>query len=110
MVQGGQIELVPPVIDLKAPGFTVVGVDCIGGRPVAAIVYKHHDHVINLFVWMMTGPGASPTIEKLQDFNVWRWSWSDLGFSAVSDIDAEELVEFGEKLQTALEGERSGCS
>jgi anti-sigma factor RsiW len=105
----GRIELAPPIIDLKAQGFTIVGgrLDYIDGRPVAAIMYQHHDHVINLFVWRMTGAGASPTLEKLQDFNVWRWSWSDLGFSAVSDIDAEDLVEFGEKLQTALEGERS---
>lgn len=104
-----RIDLAPPAFDLKAQGFTLVDGrrDYIDGRPVATIVYEHHDHVINLFVWKMTGPGASPTIEKLQDFNVWRWSWSDLGFSAVSDIDAEELVEFGENLQTALVGERS---
>jgi anti-sigma factor RsiW len=103
------IELAPPAIDLKAQGFTLVGsrLDYIDGHPVAAIVYEHHDHMIDLFVWRMTGAGGSPTIEKLQDFNVWRWSWADLGFSAVSDLDAEELVDFGEKLQTALEGERS---
>lgn len=105
----GRIEIAPPIIDLKAQGFTIVGgrLDYIDGHPVAAIMYQHHDHVINLFVWRVTGAAASPTIEKLPDFNVWRWSWSDLGFSAVSDIDAEELVDFGEKLQTAVEGERS---
>jgi anti-sigma factor RsiW len=104
----GQIDLAP-AIDLEAQGFAIVGgrLDYIEGRPVAAIVYKHNDHMINLFVWKMAGAGQSPTIEKLQDHNVWRWSWADLGFSAVSDLDAEELVDFGEKLQTALEGERS---
>jgi anti-sigma factor RsiW len=104
----GQIDLAP-VIDLEAQGFAIVGgrLDYIEGRPVAAIVYKHNDHMINLFVWKMAGAGQSPTIEKRQDVNVWRWSWADLGFSAVSDLDAEELVDFGEKLQTALEGERS---
>jgi anti-sigma factor RsiW len=104
-----RINLAPSAIDLEAQGFTIVGsrLDYIDGHPVAAIVYEHHDHMINLFVWRMTGAGGSPTIEKLQDFNVWRWGWADLGFSAVSDLDAEELVDFGEKLQTALEGERS---
>jgi anti-sigma factor RsiW len=41
----------------------------------------------------------------MQGFNIWRWTRSDLGFWAVSDINAEELQEFGEKLEAAV---RSG--
>ena len=105
----GRIELAPPVIDLKAQGFTLVGgrVDYIDARPVAAIVYERGSHVINLFVSQATGvsaPGAA--IENIQGFNVWRWSWSDLRFSAVSDIDADELNEFGEKLESAVKAEK----
>jgi anti-sigma factor RsiW len=104
----GRIELAPPVIDLKAQGFTLVGgrLDYIDARPVAAIVYERHGHVINLFVSQTAGATAPrAAIENIQGFNVWRWSWSDLGFSAVSDIDADELNEFGEKLEAALKGE-----
>jgi anti-sigma factor RsiW len=106
----GRIELAPPVIDLKAQGFTLVGgrLDYIDGRPVAAIVYERRGHVINLFVSQATGVAApAEAIEKVQGFNVWRWSWSDLGFSAVSDIDAEELNEFCEKLEAAVKAEAS---
>src|SRR5215472_4196396 len=93
----GRIDLAPPVIDLKAQGFTLVGgrIDYIDARPVAAIVYERRSHIINLFVSQATGaaaPGA--VIESIQGFNVWRWSWSDLRFSAVSDLDAGELNEF----------------
>jgi anti-sigma factor RsiW len=105
----GRIELSPPVIDLKPQGFTLVGgrVDYIDGRPVAAIVYERDGHVINLFVSQAPGPARTRTVERLQGFNVWRWSWSDLGFSAVSDIDAEQLNEFCAKLEAAVQGEWS---
>jgi anti-sigma factor RsiW len=106
----GRIELAPPVIDLKAQGFTLVGgrLDYIEGRPVAAIVYQRGSHVINLFVSQATGVAARATaIENIQGFNVWRWRWSDLGFLAVSDISAEELDEFGETLEAAVKAEAS---
>jgi anti-sigma factor RsiW len=115
----GRLEVAPPVIDLTAQGFTLIGgrLDYIDGRPVAAIVYKRRAHVINLFVapvaaqattqvtTQIMGPERRATLEQLQGFNIWRWTRSDLGFWAVSDINAEELQEFGEKLEVAV---RSG--
>jgi anti-sigma factor RsiW len=105
----GRIELAPPVIDLKAQGFALVGgrLDYIEGRPVAAIVYERGGHVINLFVSQAQVAARTETVEKLQGFNVWRWSWSDLGFSAVSDINAKELDEFCEKLKATVQAEWS---
>ena len=105
----GRIDLSPPVIDLKAQGFTLVGgrLDYVDGRPAAAIVYERGGHVINLFVSQAQDKARTPTVERVQGFNVWRWSWSDLGFSAVSDIDAEQLNEFCEKLEAAVQGEWS---
>jgi hypothetical protein len=38
----------------------------------------------------------------LQGFNVWRWAFSDLRFVAVSDINAEELQEFGDRLEASV--------
>jgi anti-sigma factor RsiW len=103
----GRLDLAPPVVDLTAQGFTLIGgrLDYIDGRPVAAIVYKRRAHVINLFVSQTTGYESGVTMEKLQGFTVWSWAWSDLGFRAVSDINQEELREFGDKLETAV---RSG--
>jgi anti-sigma factor RsiW len=104
----GRLDLAPPVVDLTAQGFTLIGgrVDYVDGRPVAAIVYKRRAHVINLFVAQLMGPKRRATIEQVQGFNIWRWTHSDLGFWAVSDINAEELQEFGEKFETAV---RSGA-
>jgi anti-sigma factor RsiW len=107
----GRLDLAPPVIDLMAQGFTLVGgrLDYIDARPVAAIVYKRRAHVINLFIAQVpaqvSGPERPATIDQMQGFNIWRWTRSDLGFWAVSDINAEELQEFGEKFAAAV---RSG--
>jgi hypothetical protein len=81
----------------------VVAVNVNDGRPVAAIVYKRRAHVINLFVSQTAGYGSGATMEKLQGFTVWSWTWSDLSFRAVSDINAEELREFGDMLETAVQ-------
>ena len=101
----GRLDVAPPVIDLTSQGFTLIGgrLDYIDGRPVAAIVYKRRAHVINLFISQSVGSGSSTTMEKLQGFTVWSWAWSDLNFRAVSDINPEELREFGDKLETAVQ-------
>jgi anti-sigma factor RsiW len=103
----GRLDVAPPVVDLTAQGFTLIGgrLDYLDGRPVATVVYKRRAHVINLFV--KTGdakaaPARTAAIETLQGFNVWRWSYSDLSFWAVSDINTEELQEFGDKFETAV--------
>jgi anti-sigma factor RsiW len=98
----GRLDVSPPVIDLTAQGFTLLGgrLDYIDGRAVATIVYRRRVHVINLFVTPSTGAGAK--VERVQGFNVRRWTWSDLDFWAISDIGADELQEFGEKFETAL--------
>jgi anti-sigma factor RsiW len=101
----GRLDVAPPVIDLTSRGFTLIGgrLDYIDGRPVAAIVYKRRAHVINLFVSQTSGSAHGATMEKLQGFTVWSWSWSDLNFRAVSDINAEELREFGDKLEAGVQ-------
>ena len=98
----GRLDVSPPVIDLTSQGFTLVGgrLDYIDGRAVATVVYRRRVHVINLFVMPSTGAGAK--VEKVQGFNVRRWTWSDLEFWAISDIGADELQEFEEKFQSTL--------
>jgi len=101
----GRLDLAPTVVDLTAQGFTLIGgrLDYLDGQPVAAIVYKRRAHVIDLFVAQAAGPERPAAIEQVQGFNIWRWRRADLGFWAVSDINAEELREFGEKFEAAIQ-------
>jgi anti-sigma factor RsiW len=100
----GRIDLAPPVIDLTAQGFTLIGgrLDYIDGKPVAVIVYRRRVHVINLFVTQGLEPVLpAPKLETFQGFNVLRWNDRGLGLMAVSDLNQEELREFAAKFEAA---------
>lgn len=101
----GRLDVAPPVIDLTALGFTLIGgrLDYIDARPVGAIVYRRRLHVINLFVAQTANTETrAPRTETFQGFNVRSWSEGGLNYWAVSDIAADELAEFSEKFQGAM--------
>jgi anti-sigma factor RsiW len=103
----GRLDVAPPVIDLTALGFTLIGgrLDYVDAKPVAAIVYRRRVHVINLFC--APSPGATrraATMESLHGFNVRSWTENGLNLWAVSDINADELNEFGEKFEAGVRG------
>ena len=101
----GKLDVAPPVIDLTAQGFTLIGgrLDYINGQPVASIVYRRRKHVINLFVGEPLGAAVRGVKdESVQGFNIRHWRESGLDLWAVSDIDAGELDEFGQKFTAAL--------
>jgi anti-sigma factor RsiW len=102
----GKLDMAPPVIDLTAQGFTLVGgrLDDVNGETVAAIVYRRRNHVINLFVAESLGTKRADTAAEMRHgFNVRHWTEGGLDFWAVSDISAGELDEFCQKLRPALQ-------
>jgi anti-sigma factor (TIGR02949 family) len=101
----GKVDVAPPVIDLTAQGFTLLGgrLDYIDGEPVASVVYRRRKHIINLFVAQRLGTEhAFVTARTVQGYNVRHWSDQGLDFWAVSDLDPEELGEFVQKISAAL--------
>ncbi|WP_407175876.1 anti-sigma factor family protein [Bradyrhizobium sp. STM 3562] len=107
----GRIDVAPPVIDLTAQGFTLIGgrLDYVDARPIGAVVYKRRAHVINLFVAQTanTEHRAART-ETLQGYNIRTWSDRGLNFWAISDIGADELAEFSEKFEAATRANKEG--
>jgi anti-sigma factor RsiW len=99
----GRLDFSPPVIDLTAEDFTLLGgrLDYVDAKPVAAIVYRRRLHIINLFCVPTLTSTPRRVLESVQGFNIWRRNLKDLSFWAVSDINTEELVEFGQKFETA---------
>src|SRR5713226_7912008 len=101
----GKVDVAPPVVDLTAQGFRLIGgrLDYIDGRAVASIVYRRRTHVINLFVAQAAASEShGAKLETVQGFNIRRWKAQGLDFWAVSDIAADELQEFVDKFETAL--------
>jgi len=101
----GKVDVAPPVADLTAQGFTLIGgrLDYIDGRAVASIVYRRRKHVINLFVTQgAASADHGAKLDTMQGFNIQRWSAPGLEFFAVSDVNAEELQEFVEKFEAAF--------
>jgi anti-sigma factor RsiW len=101
----GRLAGSPPVFDLTALGFTLLGgrLDYVDAKPVAAIVYRRRVHIINLFC--APSPGSvrrATTMKSLHGFNVRSWTDNGLSLWAVSDINAEELTEFGDKFEVAV--------
>jgi anti-sigma factor RsiW len=101
----GKVDVAPPVIDLTAQGFTLLGgrLDYIDGEPVASVVYRRRKHIINLFVAQRLGSAHSfVSARTVQGYNVRHWSHGGLDFWAVSDLDPEELGEFVDKISAGL--------
>jgi anti-sigma factor RsiW len=100
----GKLDVAPPVIDLTAQGFALVGgrLDYVDARAIGAVIYKRRAHVINLFVAQTSNMEHHPAkINTVQGFNIRRWSERGLNYWAISDIGADELAEFGEKFEAA---------
>jgi len=106
----GRLDVAPPVIDLTAQGFTLIGgrLDFIDGKPVAAIVYRRRVHIINLFVAQGLGAASGPRSDTVQGFNVRRWSDQGLNLLAISDLAPEELEEFQTKFEAASRANKTG--
>ena len=98
----GKIDFAPPVKDLAAQGFPLVGgrLDYLQNRQVAALIYQRHKHLVNLFIW--PAPRDSNTTEKpavRQGYNLIHWNESGMTFWAVSDLNSAELREFVELIK-----------
>jgi anti-sigma factor RsiW len=100
----GRLDVAPPVIDLTAQGFTLLGgrLDYLAGEPVAAIVYQRRKHVINLFIARHSAKLAGAASESMQGYNIRHWTENGLDLWAVSDLSGGELDEFVEKITAGL--------
>jgi anti-sigma factor RsiW len=107
----GKLDVAPPVIDLTAQGFTLIGgrLDYLDARALGAVVYRRRQHIINLFVAQTsdTERRAAKTSTR-QGFNIRHWSDHGLNFWAVSDLGADELAEFVDKFEAAMRSNTEG--
>jgi anti-sigma factor RsiW len=97
----GKLDYSPPVADLKEAGYALVGgrVDILGQRPVAAIVYQHGKHVINLFIWPATGRKIEMDVQSERGYHFCGWNKAGLNFLCISEITAADLETFEDEVR-----------
>ena len=99
----GRIDFAPPVKDLAATGFPLVGgrLDYIQGRTVAVMVYSRGKHLVELFVWPASRGAREPARTTHNGYNVLHWTANGMSISAVSDLDPAGMEEFARDWQRA---------
>ena len=97
----GKLDFAPDVKDFAAQNFPLVGgrLDYLGDRPVAALVYRHNKHVINVFVWPAANSRQmTPGVESLRGYSVINRTANGLQYCLVSDLNEPELSQLADFL------------
>lgn len=92
----GKLDFSPRVKDLAGEGFPLVGgrLDALGGRSVAALIFKRHLHIINLYQWPVSSDDAVQITTQWHGYNAIQWTTGHMHFVAVSNVNESELHEF----------------
>jgi anti-sigma factor RsiW len=95
-----RLDYSPPVRDFAATGFVLVGgrLDYLDGQPVATLVYRYRDHVVDVFVRPQSSRAAGTALRTLRGFNVARAADAAMEWVAVSDVSADVLSAFVRQL------------
>jgi anti-sigma factor RsiW len=89
---------VPPVAQVTLVGARLDGLD---GRPVAAVVYRLHDHVVHAFIWRASDDSATITSASMRGLSVDHWSRGGRRYCVVSDLPQGQLLAFAQSLAEA---------
>lgn len=104
----GRIDYSPPVEDLAAAGFPLVGgrLDYVGRERVAVLVYHYRLHVIDVYVFPPTARVASTVAapHERDGFALARWKRAGMTWWAVTDAEPDALTAFRTALDARLGG------
>jgi anti-sigma factor RsiW len=92
----GKLDYSPPTKDLTEQGFRLIGgrLDYLDNRPVAALVYQHSQHFINLYVWPSNSvPAIQEEQTARQGYNLIHWTKSGMSYWLISELNLTELNE-----------------
>ncbi len=97
----GKLDFAPDVKNFAAQDFPLVGgrLDYLNDHPVAALIYRRNQHVINVFVWPAADAKETPAeTQTLRGFNVINRQANGLRYCLVSDLNEKELRELADLL------------
>ncbi|MEP7058356.1 MAG: hypothetical protein ABI809_11360, partial [Caldimonas sp.] len=96
-----RLDFSPPLPEAVPPGALFLGgrIDYLDTRPVAALVYRQREHVIDSFVWPAGDAADSAMTQRsLRGFNALHWIHAGMTHWVVSDLNRDELVAFAQAL------------
>ncbi|KWF56721.1 anti-sigma factor family protein [Burkholderia pseudomultivorans] len=104
----GRLDYAPPVEDLAASGFALVGgrLDYVGRRRVAVLVYRYRQHVIDVYVRPAGEGRGAPYATVSQGYALDRWDAAGMTWWAVTDAEPSALAAFRTALDARLAGAR----
>ncbi|MDR3391475.1 MAG: anti-sigma factor [Sulfuriferula sp.] len=98
----GKLDFAPCVNDLTAQGFPLIGgrLDYIDQHAVAALVYRHHLHPINVYMWPAVDARqiAIHTL-SIHGYHLAHWNEAGMIYWMISDLDTRELLALAHILQ-----------
>lgn len=97
----GRLDYAPRVSDLSSQGYSLVGgrLDYVGGRAVAALVYRHANHFVNFFSCPLGGRRGEERDLARHGFNAVGWSDATMQYWVVADLDGGELKRLAAQLR-----------
>jgi anti-sigma factor RsiW len=106
----GKLDYSPQVVDLAPTGYPLVGgrLDVLDDRNVAALVYQRRKHYINLFIWPSDGPSLPGKLYVRNGYHALGWTRSGMNYMAVSELGAQEFVDFVKMIQDKTVETRPG--
>jgi anti-sigma factor RsiW len=92
----GKLDFSPQVRDLAASGFPLIGgrLDYLNNRPVAALVYRRQQHVINVFMWPAKEDSSTESVISRQGYHLIHWIADGMNYWVVSDLNEADLNGF----------------
>ncbi|TIP51970.1 MAG: anti-sigma factor [Mesorhizobium sp.] len=103
----GRIGVSPAAPDMAKDGYALLGgrVEVIGDRPMPALVYRHHEHLITLVAAPRQNDVKSvPVADDLSAGGFLLVHWTDDAFSywAISDAERPALDDFVARFRAAV--------
>ncbi len=91
------LDFAPVVVDFAKQEFALAGgrLDYLDHHQVAALVYRHRQHIVNVFIWPAADVGdLAPQWIVQQGYNIAHWTESGMNYWVISDADRSGLNDF----------------
>ena len=95
-----RLDFSPPVREVPGAVFLGGRVDHLDGHPVAVLVYRQRQHVIDAFVWPGDTATDRPALYEERGFNAIGGAIAGMTLWVVSDLNRDELAAFAQSLES----------